>query len=79
MIRLYDDLRTDSCCKNMDKFSDYLFASIKVLSHTIALNKVLGIYTEKYIQELCTELERLKEVYGRIFDRGDLEDALKEE
>lgn len=50
MIRVYSDLRTDSCCKNMDNFADNLYMSIKILCHVIALNRNLGTYTEEYIQ-----------------------------
>lgn len=79
MIKLYDDLRTDSCCKNMDRFLDDLYGSIKVLSHIIALNKFLNTYTEEYIQELTKQLEALKKVYGNICSITDLEEMLESE
>lgn len=78
MIKIYLDLRTDSCCKNMDKFSDSLYMSIKILCHVIALNSDLETYTEEYIQELTSELELLKGIYGRLYSLEDLEDILQE-
>lgn len=79
MIKLYSDLRTDSCCKNMDNFADNLYMSIKILCHVIALNRNLGTYTEEYIQELTSELELLKGMYGRLYSLEDLEDILQED
>ena len=79
MIKVYSDLRTDSCCKNMDNFADNLYTSIKILCHVIALNKSLETYTEEYIQELTSELELLKGMYDRLYSLEDLEDILKED
>lgn len=76
MIKLYEDLRIDSCCKNMDLFHDNLCMSIKVLSHTIALNEILKIYTPEYIKELKKNLKSLRNIYSELFDIEELDDII---